>query len=198
MTSKIKYLILIVPMLFILAACVGGNDEAAVTGDQEIVIDEDYYEFQTFDLSPYDLPAFISLPDETANIGASKPEVKHTEDDIYWTINVGPNYQMIITDCGDIKDLMKTEKGLLAQIQNFKLDYIVDEEDLILYKRTLVVEGTEKASPTVGVEHVSYHVFGTKKIGGFNYTFKSRPEGYEKGLIELMAKSIKSIKPANK
>lgn len=184
-------------MVAILAACGGEDAKPNDQNDQEIVIDEDYYEFQTFDLSPYDLPAFISLPDETANIGASKPEVKHTEDDIYWTINVGPNFQMIITDCGDIKDLMKTEKELLSQIQNFKLDYIVDEEDLILYKRTLIVEGSEKASPTVGVEHVSYHVFGTKKIGGFNYTFKSRPEGYEKGLIELMAKSIKSIKPIN-
>lgn len=181
-------------MLF--SSC-GGEDAKPVDQGQEIVIDEDYYEFQTFDLSDYDLPAYISLPDETANIGASKPEVRHTEDDIYWTINVGPNFQMIITDCGDIKDLMKTEKELLSQIQNFKLDYIVDEQDLILYKRTLIVEGSEKASPTVGVEHVSYHVFGTKKIGGFNYTFKSRPEGYEKGLIELMAKSIKSIKPIN-
>ncbi len=197
MALRFKYFILLAPILAFLTGCGGGNEEVIDSTDQEIVIDEDYYEFQTFDLSPYDLPALISLPDETANIGASKPEVKHTEDDIYWTINVGPNYQMIITDCGDIKDLMKTEKELLEQIQNFKLDYIVDEEDLILYKRTLVVEGTEKASPTVGVEHVSYHVFGTKKIGGFNYTFKSRPEGYEKGLIEMMAKSIKSIKPAN-
>lgn len=197
MISKIKYFFLIIPVVTLFTAC--GGDDAEVLGqqDQEIVIDEDYYEFQTFDMSPYDLPAYISLPDETANIGASKPEVRHTEDDIYWTINVGPNFQMIITDCGDIKDLMKTEKELLSQIQNFKLDYIVDEQDLILYKRTLIVEGSEKASPTVGVEHVSYHVFGTKKIGGFNYTFKSRPEGYEKGLIELMAKSIKSIKPIN-
>ena len=197
MISKINYFLLIFPLLTLLSACGGDEEDSLDQENQEIVIDEDYYEFQTFDMTPYDLPAFISLPDETANIGASKPEVKHTEDDIYWTINVGPNFQMIITDCGDIKDLMKTEKDLLSQIQNFKLDYIVDDPDLILYKRTLIVEGSEKASPTVGVEHVSYHVFGTKKIGGFNYTFKSRPEGYEKGLIELMAKSIKSIKPIN-
>ena len=194
MRSSIKYLILIITVISILIAC-GGSEE--VGSSEDIVINEDLYEFQTFDLSPYDLPAFISLPDETANIGASIPEVQHTEDDIYWTINVGPYFQMIITDCGDIKNLMKTEKGLLAQIQNFKLDYIIDEEDLILYKRTLVVEGTEKASPNVGVEHVSYHVFGVKNIGGFNYTFKSQPEGYEKDLIELMAKSIKSIQPKN-
>lgn len=197
MISKFKYFFLTIPALILFASCGGDNGEAVGQGDQEIVIDEDYYAFQTFDMSSYDLPAYISLPDETANIGASKPEIKHTEDDIYWTINVGPNFQMIITDCGDIKDLMKTEKELLQQIQNFKLDYIVDDPDLILYKRTLIVEGSAKASPTVGVEHVSYHVFGTKKIGGFNYTFKSRPEGYEKGLIELMAKSIKSIKPIN-
>lgn len=197
MIAKIKYLFLILPVVALFTSCGGDETEQPNQADQEIVIDEDYYEFQTFDLSPYDLPAYISLPDETANIGASKPEVKHTEDDIYWTINVGPNFQMVITDCGDIKDLMKTEKELLTQIQNFKLDYIVDDPELIVYKRTLIVDGVDKASPTVGVEHVSYHVFGTKKIGGFNYTFKSRPEGYEKGLIELMAKSIKSIKQIN-
>jgi len=171
----------------------GPGEEAVVNPDQ-INIDNDYYEFQTFDLSKYELAAHISLPDETANIGASKPEVKHNEQDIYWSINVGPNFQLYITDQGSYNDLIEVEKKELADISNFKIEYLVDSSDMILYKRTLIVDGVEKASPKVGVSHVSYHVFGVKKIGGYTYSFESRTEGYEKAIIELMAKSIKSVK----
>jgi hypothetical protein len=62
----------------------------------------------------------------------------------------------------------------------------------------LIVKGSKKASPTVGVEHKSYHVYGQKIIDGITYELRSRDEGYEaKNIIELMAKSIKSFK-ANK
>jgi hypothetical protein len=171
-----------------------GSAEENKSGPDDINVDNDYYEFQTFDLSPHELAAHISLPDETANIGASKPEVIHGAQDIYWTINVGPNFQLFITDKGNYNDLVQVEKQDLADISNFKIEYLIDSSDMILYKRTLVVDGVEKASPKVGVNHVSYHVFGVKQIGGYNYSFESRAEGYEKDIIELMAKSIKSVK----
>ena len=68
----------------------------------------------------------------------------------------------------------------------------------ILYERTLLVKGTDKASPTVGVEHKSYHVYGKKTVDGITYELQSREDGYEKVIIELMAKSIKSFKGINK
>jgi hypothetical protein len=165
----------------------------------EIVVDDDYYEFQDFNLSEYDIPAYIKLPDETANIGAStKPEVVHIEDDIQWEIKIGTNFQLIIEDYGDINDLIEVEKKELADKKFFKVKYLIDEKDLILYERTLMVKGTDKASPTVGVEHKTYHVYASKTIDGITYELQSREEGYEKVIIELMAKSIKSFRPIGK
>ena len=162
----------------------------------EVVLDEDYYEYQDFSLTNYEIPATIKLPDETANIGAStKPEVIHTEGDIYWEINVGPNFQMVIEDFANIKNLVKDEKKTLSEQKFFKIKYLIDEEDLIVYERTLIADGDKKASPTVGVEHRSFHVFGQKEINGVTYKFASREEGFEKMIIEIMAKSIRSIKP---
>lgn len=179
---------------FFFTSC-GGDEEADEDG---MNIDDDYYEYQDFNLASFEIDATIKLPDETANIGASmKPEVIHTEGDIYWEINVGPNYQMVVEDFANIKNLVKDEKKTLADHKFFKIKYLVDEEDMIVYERTLVADGNKKASPTVGVDHVSYHVFGEVEIDGVHYKFASREEGFEKMIIEIMAKSIRSIK-ANK
>lgn len=187
----------LVGMSTLLYSC--GSDEVVDPNDGEIVVDDDYYEFQDFNMSPYDIDAFISLPDETANIGAStKPEIIHIEDDIKWEVNVGPNFQLMIEDYGDLTDLIEVEKKELAEQTFFKVNYIIDEPDLILYERTLLVKGTEKASPKVGIEHRSYHVYGQKIIDGITYELQSREDGYEKVIIELMAKSIKSMKPKKK
>lgn len=165
----------------------------------EVVVDDDYYEFQDFNLEPYDIKAFISLPDETANIGAStKPEIIHIEDDIKWEVNVGQNFQLMIEDYGDLTDLIEVEKKELAEQTFFKINYVIDEPDMILYERTLLVKGTEKASSKVGIEHRSYHVYGQKIVDGITYELQSREDGYEKVIIELMAKSIKSVKPKKK
>ena len=65
-----------------------------------------------------------------------------------------------------------------------------------MYERTLLVKGTDNASPNVGIEHKSYHVYGQKIVDGITYELQSREDGYEKNIIELMAKSIKSFKPS--
>jgi len=180
--------------MFMFQSCTD-SEEDKVKND-EIQLDDDYYEFQVFDMAEHGIPAYISLPDETANIGAStKPDVQHIDDDIYWQISVGPNFTLNIEDYASIKDLVKVEKKELAAKKFFNVKYLVDDPDLIIYERTLVVKGTDKASPTVGVEHRSYHVYGQKTIDGVNYSLESKEEGYEKNIIELMAKSIRSFKP---
>lgn len=178
---------------WMLQSC-GGKEETT----DDLLVDDDYYEFQDVKLKSSDIPAIIKLPDETANIGAStKPEIIHVEDDILWEINVGPNFQLFIEDYGDITDLVEVEKKELADKKFFKIKYLIDEPDLILYERTLVVKGNEKAAASVGVEHKTYHVYGQKTIKGITYELRSREDGYEKMIIELMAKSIKSFKAIN-
>ncbi len=192
--SDISHLVMILfaGVLLTTSSCTDPIDE----NPDEIVVDDDYYEFQDFILKDYEIPAVISLPDETANIGAStKPEVDHIMTDIKWTVNVGPNFQLLIEDYGDITDLIETEKKELAEQKFFKVKYIVDEPEMIVYERTLVVDGTADAPSTVGVEHKSYHVYAQKVVNGFTYELQSREEGYEKMIIELMAKSIRSFRP---
>lgn len=186
----------IVGTMFSLGACTGTEKDPKDKGEMQL--DDDYYEFRVLNLKEYGIPAVISLPDETANIGAStKPEVKHIEDDIYWEISVGPNFTLNIEDWAGNTDLIKVEKKELAAKKFFKVKYLLDEPDMIIYERTLVVKGTDKASPTVGVEHKTYHVYGQVKIGNVNFALESREEGYEQMIIELMAKSIRSFKPAS-
>ena len=186
----------IIGSIALFSAC---GDDPKDQNDGEIVVDDDYYEFQDFSLAKYGIPAVISLPDETANIGAStRPEVVHIESDIKWEIKVGPNFQLLIEDYADITDLIEVEKKELAEQSFFKIKYLIDEEDLILYERTLLVKGTKKASPKVGIEHKSYHVYGQKIVDGITYELQSREDGYEKMIIELMAKSVKSFKPKKK
>ncbi len=171
------------------SACESGNDEKNQT---EVI--EDFFEFQKFNLKDYGLNATIMLPDETANIGAStRPEVKHDEDGFKWEIEVGPNFHMIIDDFGEEKNKVADKKRKLKELDIFETKFLVDEKDFIIYESTLKVDG-EKASPITDPKpHVSYHVYGQKVIDGYTYVFRSREEGYQKNIIDLMAKSIKSV-----
>lgn len=157
--------------------------------------DEELYEFEGFSMKPYDMPVMIMLPNETANIGAStKPEVLHEEDGFQWQLSVGPNFQMIIDDWGADREMVSSAKKELAEHSFYKIKYLVDEPDFILYEQELKVDGKKGVPSDVGVKHKTYHVYGQKVIDGITYVFRSRDEGYEKVIIDLMAKSIKSVK----
>lgn len=163
--------------------------------EAETVLDDDYYDFQGFNMSPYDIPVMIMLPDETANIGAStKPEVVHTVDDFKWELLVGSNFEMLIDDWGDYTDMVVTRKKELSSLDFYKINYLIDQQNFIMYEQELIPKGI-KASNSVGVPHKSYHVYAEKVIDGVTYVFRSQDEGAEKLIIELMAKSIKSVKP---
>lgn len=166
------------------------------TKTEDALEDDELYEFKGFSLKEYDIPATLMLPDETANIGASTtPEIIHAEDDFKWELIVGPNFHMMIDDWGDDRETVAAEKKRLEGLNFYKIDYLVDEPDFIVYERILKVSGEKSAPKTVGLEHKSYHVYGQKVIDGITYVFRSRDEGFEKVIIDLMAKSVKSVKP---
>jgi hypothetical protein len=193
-TFNIFFLSVITLISLQLLSCSGGGDDGAE--DDTVKLDEDYYEFKGISLANSGISAMIMLPDETANIGAStKPEIIHTEGDFKWDIHVGPNFHMHIEDYGDYTDLVETKKRELKESDIFNVNYLIDDKDLIVYEQKLVVKGSKKAAPTVGVEHRSFHVYGQKTIDGVTYELRSRDEGYEKMIIELMAKSVRSFKP---
>ena len=189
---KSLMLLLLVVSGFAVSSCSGEEDQKKKNDEIDL---DDYYEFQMIDLSKYGINAYIQLPDETANIGAStKPEISHPEDHI-WQIDIGQNFTLHIEDMANIRDNIKEEKKELKRKDFFKVKYLIDKPDMILYQRELIVKGSDRAPSTVGIEHKSYHVFGQKKVDGITYVLESREEGYEKNIIEMMAKSIKSFKP---
>lgn len=183
----------LIGIMILFSSC---EDTSVVKVDDTETVDE-YYEFQDFILSSYEIPAIISLPDETADIGAStKPEVIHTESDYQWDVKIGQNFEIHIEDCAEVADLVKEKKEQLADRTFYNIKYIIDEKDLIMYERTLVVKGTDNASPTVGYEHTSYHVYGQKKLDKIYYELRSNEDGYNRTIIDLMVKSIKSFRPS--
>lgn len=187
--KKLTSVLSILAIALLVIRC-GDSDKKEETPDDEL------YEFQGFSMKPFDIPVMIMLPDETANIGASThPEIIHVEDDFKWELMVGPNFHMVIDDWGSDREMVSSEKKKLAGLNFYKIKYLVDEPDFILYERELKVDGNKNAAKTVGIEHKTFHVYGQKVINDITYVFRSRDEGFEKIIIDLMAKSIKSVKP---
>lgn len=192
--KSIFYSSLFVLLALTLIKC-GGEENS----DTEVLEDEELYEFKGFSLKEYDIPATIMLPDETANIGAStNPEIVHEDEDYKWELMVGPNFHMKIDDWGDDREMVSAEKKRLEGLNFYKIKYLEDKPDFIYYERILKVDGEKLAPKSVGLEHKTYHVYGQKVIDGITYVFRSRDEGFEKVIIDLMAKSIKSVKPITK
>ncbi len=177
--------------IFFFAGC---TEEVGPKAD-ELDLSDNYDTFQSFDLRPFDIKGSIMLPDETANIGAStKPEVTHEEDGFKWDIEVGPNFNIHIEDWGANRGLVADKKSQLEDLDIYEIKYLLDEPDFIVYETKLKVNGVKNASKSVGVPHVTYHVFAERVIDGITYELRSRDEGYERVIIELMAKTIRSVK----
>ncbi len=172
---------------------------SACKSEEEPVIKEveaeNYYEFIKYDFSEYGLNINMMLPDETANIGAStKPDVKHDLDGFKWEIQIGPNFGFIIDDFGEEKEKVSEKMANLKSVHFMDVEYLIKEKDFIVYETKLKISG-EEASPITQVkEHISYHVYAQKTIDGYTYVFRSREEGVAKNIVEIMAKSFRSVK----
>jgi hypothetical protein len=149
----------------------------------------DYYQYFSFDLSKYDIPATIMLPDETVGIGTSFiPEVIHNEADFLWEVNIGPSFVFFIEDYGDLNNLVSQQKSKLMDSKNsiYTINFLVNEPELIIYERKIREEGNTTPS--------SFHAYAQKKINGVYYEFKSSEAGYTKKVIDCFEKSFRSIK----
>jgi hypothetical protein len=88
------------------------------------------------------------------------------------------------------------KKELKEQHKFFQIKYLIDEPQLLLYERKLIVKGDKNASPKVGFDHITYHVYGEKIIDGITYELRSKDAGFsadQKHIAEMMAKTIKSF-----
>ena len=176
-----------------LTACSNSSDSKEQEG-----IDEALLDFNKFSLKSFDIPATILLPDETSNIGAStKVEVTHTEGDFLWDLKVGPNFELVINDWGNDKEILNAEVKKLKNLDFYNVKFLKKTATTLLYERTLNVDGKKNASKNVGIEHKSYHLFMTKTIQNIIYTFETNDGGSTKEIIELQEKCINSIHEIN-
>jgi hypothetical protein len=170
----------------------------SVESIEEDGIDEALLDFNKFSLKNFDIPATILLPDETSNIGAStKVEVTHTEGDFLWDLKVGPNFELVINDWGNDKEILNAEIKKLKNLDFYNVKFIKKTATTLIYERTLNVNGKKNAPKNVGVEHKSYHLFMTKTIQNIIYTFETNEGGTTKEIVELQEKCINSIHEIN-
>lgn len=149
----------------------------------------DYIQYESFDLSAFDLPATIMLPDASAGIGTSlKPKVTYEVGGFKWRIDVGRNYSMLIEDYGDnALRFEEFKRKLLKPNRYFDIQIVDQSSNLLIYKR--VVKGAYVAQP-----NEKYHIYSVCKIADNYYEIMNREQGDSKRVVDFMFHSIQSIK----
>ncbi len=171
-------------------SCTDTKEDAGIIDKDKDLID--YVELDSNDmseitLSDYDLNMAILLP-IVANLNGEeiKPEIVHDDGDYLWFINIGKYFHLVIEDYANEFNKVSEEKQRLLSMENiFSVEYIINRNDLIFYKRQLV-EGNG-GKPT-------YHCFGEISIEGYNYILRSEDGGSMKQIVQDMVTSIKSAR----
>lgn len=190
MNLKITLFLYLFTCLFF--SCSEQNEEKQKA---QTFIDADYYEYKGLNFQKYMIHAMMMIPDETADIGSStESEITHVDNDFRWDLRIGEKFIIHIEDFGNSKNLVAPKKKELKEKDWFEIKYLVDDKDLIVYQKILKVKGVNNASPKVGVDHISYHVYAEKVIDGITYELRNSDEGNDKELTRWIAKSIKSFK----
>jgi hypothetical protein len=190
------YYTLFVSLALLLSLSTSCGDK---TSAESAVDAEDYNDFESLSLKEYDLPVYLMIPGETANIGAStEPEIDHKPNHHKWRVDVGQNFHFEIDDWGNEKDMIGFTKKQLAENKMFDIKYLTDEKDFIFFEKTLNVDGNKNASANVGVAHKTYAAYAQYEFKGVTYIFRSRDEGDPKIIAEFVAKSIRSVKELGK
>jgi len=191
--KKVKVLCYIGLMIFYLFIYACSNEGTTTLKERKINQESDkYYQFTKLTLSDFDFNAAIFIPDETAGIGASfKPIISHDED-FKWTISAGPNFILFMEDYGDYSSLMDDFEAKISKSDFFDISIISKKNGIILYQRSIKKNTLSDASSKKN--HISFHLYAIKNINGIYYELKNKEEGNTKKVIELMEKSVESLK----
>ena len=191
--KKVKALSYIGLLLFYLFLQACSNEGATTIKERKINQESDkYYQFSKLTLSDFDFNASIFIPDETAGIGASfKPIISHDED-FKWTISAGPNFKLFIEDYGENSSLIDEFEAKITKSDFFDISIITKKNGIILYQRSIKKNTLSDVSSKEN--HISFHLYAIKNINGIYYELKNKEEGNTKKVIELMEKSVESLK----
>jgi hypothetical protein len=138
-------------------------------------------------LSDYGLNMSLMLPEVASSTGNSiEPSITHEDGDYFWFLDIGNHFHLVIEDYGKETNKVAEKKKELDDLKDiFIIEYIIDEPNLIMYKRTLH-EG-QGGKP-------SYHCYGETTVDGYTFVLHSADEGGLKPVIEDMVTTIKSAK----
>lgn len=180
-------------LIFYLFIHACSSEEATTLKERKINQESDkYYQFTKLILSNFDFDAAIFIPDETAGIGASfKPIISH-EEDFKWTISAGPNFTLFIEDYGENSSLIDEFEAKISKSDFFDISIISKKNGIILYQRSIKKNTLSDASSKEN--HISFHLYAIKNINGIYYELKNKEEGDTRKVIELMEKSVESLK----
>ena len=171
----------------ILTACGGDGEATDETTDGVEDTNLDFSEMNEMSLKNHGLNMSIMLPDVASTTGAAiEPQVKHDDGDYLWHVIIGSRFHLVIEDFGKEKNKVKGEKERLAGLDKiFVTEYLTDEPNLLMYKRTLHADQGGKPS---------YHCYGEITIDGYIYVLRSEEDGSLKPIIDDMVMTIKSAK----
>ena len=180
-------------LIFYLFIHACSSEEATTLKERKINQESDkYYQFTKLILSNFDFNAAIFIPDETAGIGASfKPIISH-EEDFKWTISAGPNFTLFIEDYGENSSLIDEFEAKISKSDFFDISIISKKNGIVLYQRSIKKNTLSDASSKEN--HISFHLYAIKNINGIYYELKNKEEGDTRKVIELMEKSVESLK----
>ena len=185
-----RFFLLPAMFLVFLTSC-GGSDEHTEEITDNPIEELDYSDMNEMSLKEHGLNMSIMLPEVASSTGASiEPKVEHDDGDYLWHIKIGTRFHLIIEDFGKEKNKVAGEKARLDDLNKiFVTEYLTDEPNFIMYKRTLHEDQGGKPS---------YHCYGETTIDGYIYVLRSQEDGSLKPIIEDMMKTIKSAKPLTK
>lgn len=160
---KIKsFFYLMLPVTMLIASCGGGEEKTE--GGKEAESDEIDLEGMAEEdtLKAHGLDAVVWVPEELAPDGSQIPsQVEPDEDNMIWKVKSGKRFHVVIRVVDGEGNYIKRKKDELAG-GIFKVEYLDEKENYILYKATL----PEKASK---IEF--YKFYGVKKVNGEEYEF---------------------------
>lgn len=163
------------------------NSVAEVLADTGFVV-LDTADMQTISLVEHQLNLSLKLPVVATATGLEiKPQVKHTEGDYLWYINIGEHFTLVIEDYAkEFNKVQQHKEQLKAQQDLFKISYLEEAPHLIFYKRELV--DNNGGLPT-------FHCYAEITIDGYNYVMRTKTFGGYEPVVRDIVASIKTAKP---
>lgn len=185
----INSLLILMMLLFLgfLGSCELEDAKKQPVQDKKSAEDE-LYHYEAFSLVPFGIQAFLYLPDETANIGVTEPNVAHEMDSFKWVITLSKDFVIRIDDWGQDSGIAVQKRIMEENKKIFDIHVIESTEDVLFYKLMVKTYEAEQKE-----EKALYYYFHQHTIDGINFVFGTPHSGSPKNIIDFIQKSAASV-----